>query len=100
MNQYKKLDPATATDDEIVLCAMAIEEQMTNEEKTEFIVESFLFFLHASRMAKNKGAETATAWLGHQTTEHAFDTIQNLQSDKVLIKNKPTNDNTTEKTNR
>ena len=100
MNQYKKLDPATATDDEIVICAMAIEKQMTNEEKTEYIVESFLFFLYASRMANQKGAETAEAWLGNKTTEHFFDTINNLQSDKVLIKGKPTHDNTVEKTNR
>lgn len=90
MNQYKKLDPAIATDEEVVLCALAIEGQMTNEEKTDYIVESFMLFLLASRMAEKKGTETAEAWLGNKMTEHVFDTINNLQSDKVLIKEKPT----------
>lgn len=90
MNQYKKLDPSIATDDEIILCALAIEQEMSAEEKTNYIIESFLFVLHTSRVAKQKGATTANALLGSLVCNHFHDTINNLQSDKVLIKEKPT----------
>lgn len=89
MQHYTKLDPSTATAEELVLCAMAIESAMTAEEKTDFLIKSFIIILQGSKNADQKGEESAESLLGSLMAAHFCDTLKNLQSDKILIKEKP-----------